>query len=74
MELILIFFLVMALSGLFLMNRQERLRGARFSRRTSDKIYSEEDYLKKVLEKTDRRLKEEKQEQSYKNNIKKDYL
>lgn len=74
MEFILLFFLVMALSGLFLMNRQERLRGIRFKRWNSEKIYSGEDYFKKVLERTDRRLKEEKQEQNYKNNIKKDYL
>ena len=74
MELLLILTLIIGLFGLIFIKRQERINANRFSYKKSEKIYFKDDYLKKIIKNTNNRLDKEKQEQEYKNKIKKDYL
>lgn len=70
MIFILLAFLVIALISLFFIDKQKKtLKNKRINNSNSDT-----EYLKKVLEKTNERLKQEQEEQAYKNSIKKDYL
>jgi len=74
MVAVLIIFLVLASVGWILMERQERLHNDRFVRRRTSVGSSHQDYLEKVKESTEKRLEEEKQQQEYKNSVKKNYL
>lgn len=74
MAILLILFLVTGLLGLIFIKRQENSIADLFSYKKSRKNYSKEDYLKNVMRSTNERLEKEKQEQEYKNKIKKDYL
>jgi hypothetical protein len=74
MAILLILVLVTGLLGLIFIKRQENSIANRFSYKKSRKNYSKEDYLKNVMRSTNERLEKEKQEQEYKNKIKKDYL
>lgn len=70
MIFILLAFLVIALISLFFIDKQKKtLKNKKINNSNSDT-----EYLKKVLEKTNERLKQEQEEQAYKNSIKKDYL
>ena len=72
MELILFLALILGVSGLFAIKKQQRIRATRFNQR---KHYNpHEDYLSKLKEATKKRFAEEQAQQEYKNNIKKDYL
>lgn len=72
MELILILFLILAVSGLFAIKKQRENWQNRFSQRKPS--LSKKDYLESIKEAGRKRSAEEAAEQAYKNNIKKDYL
>jgi uncharacterized protein HemX len=74
MAILLILALATGLFGLIFIKRQENAVANRFSYKKSKKTYSKEDYLKTVIKNTNERLNKEKQEQEYKNKIKKNYL
>jgi len=70
MVFILLAILAIAITSLFFMNKQEQ---ALKNKRLHNSDYDKE-YLKKIMEKTNERLKQEQEEQTYKNSIKKNYL
>jgi hypothetical protein len=75
MEIVFIIFLVIALTFLFLMKRQERIREYNSPKSHFSKpLSSREEYLKKVKDATKNRLDFEEKEQRYKSDIKKNYL
>jgi hypothetical protein len=75
MEIVFIIFLVIALTSLFLMRRQERIKEFNScGSRTVRPLNSRDAFLKKVKDDTKNRLDFEDKEQQYKNDIKKNYL
>jgi len=69
MVFILLAILAIALTSLFFIDKQEKTLKDKNLHDSNSK-----EYLKKVMEKTNERLKQEQAEQAYKNSIKKNYL
>jgi hypothetical protein len=72
MDLILLIFLIIAIVSLVAIKKQQKKRDARLNH---EKHYNpNKDYLDDVKAATKKCFEEEAEQQSYKNNIKKDYL
>lgn len=75
MELIIFIALISGMLSLIFINREERKIREKFEQKPNRRHYNKKvDYLEKVKEATKKRFEEEATQQSYKNNIKKDYL
>jgi Tfp pilus assembly protein PilO len=70
MFFILITILVIALVGLFFIDRQQK----KIKEKRQRESFSDSNYLKQVEENTAKRLRQEQEQQEYKNKIKQDYL